>query len=218
MRIGWIPAFLASLLAAPAALGAPHAALAPAAAPSGEETDKLKVGSTVPASVTLKDFEGVATSFQSLRGKYVIVHFWSDRCPAERHGDPVFLRMEKQLAESPDVVMIGIASNQNELGPKPAEGADYSKHYGDLRTKRDKVGYSHTILADHGNVVSDLFQARTTPHCYVLDKEGVIRYAGALDDDPRDAKGEAATNYPLEAVKALKAGKEPAVAETKPYG
>lgn len=213
MRTEFLPALLALVLATPgsAVLLGPRA--------GAEETEKLKVGSTVPESVTLKDFEGKATSFKSLRGKYVIVHFWSDRCPAEVHGDPVFLRMEKQLASSPDVVMIGIASNQNELGPKPAaEEADYSKHYESLRTKRDKVGYKHTILADHGNVVSDLFQARTTPHCFVLDKEGVIQYAGALDDDPRDAKGEAAKNYLLDTVKALQAGKAPEVTETKPYG
>ena len=80
------------------------------------------------------------------------------------------------------------------------------------------MGYEHTILADHGNVVSNLFGARSTPHCYVIDKEGVIRYAGALDDDPRGKKGENATNYLMEATSAILAGTKLPVTETKPYG
>ena len=185
---------------------------------SSGESKTLKIGSTVPADLELKDFEGKATSFKSLRGKTVLLHFWSDRCPAERHADPIFKKMEAKYADNPDVVMLGIASNQNELGEAPGRGADYSNFYTDLRTKRDKVGYKHTILADHGNVVSDLFQARSTPHCFVIDKEGVIRYSGALDDDPRGKKGDKATNYMVDAAAALMKGEKLAVTETKPYG
>lgn len=183
-----------------------------------DEVETLKIGSTVPETLALKDFEGRATSFKDLRGKIVLLHFWSDRCPAERHGDPVFKSMEEKYAKSKDVVLLGIASNQNELGPQPGEGDDYAKFYESLRKKRDKVGYHHTILADHGNVVSNLFQARSTPHCFVIDKKGVLRYSGALDDDPAGRKGEEATNYLVEAAKALLAGEDLPVTETKPYG
>ena len=182
------------------------------------ESTTLKIGSTVPADLELKDFEGQATSFKSLRGKTVLLHFWSDRCPAERHANPIFKKMEAKYADNPDIVMLGIASNQNELGKAPGRGDDYSNFYTDLRKKRDEVGYKHTILADHGNVVSKMFQARSTPHCYVIDKEGVIRYSGALDDDPRGKKGDKATNYLVDAATALMKGEKLAVTETKPYG
>ena len=114
--------------------------------------------------------------------------------------------------------MLGIASNQNELGTAPGEGDDYASYYKALRSKRDKIGYKHTILADHGNVASNLFQARSTPHCFVIDKEGVIQYAGALDDDPRGRKGDAATNYVVNATTAILKGQELVITETKPYG
>lgn len=216
MKHVWIPALLASALSTSLAVAATSATPSPETPPA--EDKGLEVGSTVPASITLKDFEGKALSFEKLRGKVTVVHFWSDRCPAERHANPIFKKMEEQYAANADVVMIGIASNQNELGPKPGEGDDFSEFYGDLRKKRDEVGYRHTILADHGNVVSDLFQARSTPHCYVLDQKGVIRYAGALDDDPRGSKGDEATNYVANAVSAILAGRELEVTETKPYG
>jgi thiol-disulfide isomerase/thioredoxin len=183
-----------------------------------DEVKPLEVGSTVPDTIRLMDFEGKPTSFKDLRGKIVLLHFWSDRCPAEKHGDPVFLALEKKYAGSKDVVLLGIASNQNELGPKPAEGDDYAKFYGDLRKKRDEVGYKHTILADHGNVVSDLFGAKSTPHCFVIDAKGVLQYGGALDDDLPGKKGDQATNYLANAADALLAGKTPEVQATKPYG
>lgn len=183
-----------------------------------DETKPLEVGATVPETIRLMDFEGKPTSFKDLRGKVVMLHFWSDRCPAEKHADPVFQAMEKKYADNKDVVLLGIAANQNELGAKPAEGDDYAKFYGDLRKKRDELGYKHTILADHGNVVSDLFGAKTTPHCFVIDPKGVLQYSGALDDDLPGKKGDQAINYVANAAEALLAGKKPEVATTKPYG
>ena len=185
---------------------------------TNDEVETLELGSTVPATIELKDFEGNSTSFKDLRGKIVLLHFWSDRCPAEVHADPIFKKMEEMYAGSEDVVLLGIASNQNELGTQPGDGDDYADHYKALRSKRDKVGYKHTILADHGNVVSTLFKARSTPHCFVIDKEGVLQYSGALDNDPRGSKGDDATNYLVEAAKALLEGEKPAVNSTKPYG
>jgi len=182
------------------------------------KVELLKLGSTVPETVAMTDLDGKAQTFKDLRGKNVIVHFWSDRCPAEKHADPVFLAMEKKYADSKDVVLLGIASNQNELGAKPGEGDDYAKHYESLRKKRDELGYKHTILADHGNVVSDLFGAKSTPHCFVIDQKGVLQYGGALDDDLPGKKGDQATNYLVNAATALLEGKKPEVASTKPYG
>lgn len=179
--------------------------------------DVLKVGSTVAETLAMTDLDGKATTFKDLRGKVVIIHFWSDRCPAEKHADPVTKKLEDYY-KGKDVVIVGIASNQNELGEAPAKDADYSKLYGNLRTKLKEVGYSHKIYADHGNKLSDLFQAKTTPHCYVIDAKGVVSYAGALDDDLSEKKGDKATVYVRDAADALLAGKEVAVKETTSYG
>jgi thiol-disulfide isomerase/thioredoxin len=216
MNKHWIPCLV---LACGGALAAAAPDASSTALSSEDETPKkLELGSTVPADLTLPDFEGKTTRFGDLRKKVVILHFWSDRCPAERHANPIFKEMDATYADSEEVVMIGIASNQNELGPKPGEGDDPSEFYTSLRKKRDEVGYTHTILADHGNVASDLFQARTTPHCFVIDGKGVIQYVGALDDDPTGKKGDEATNYLVEAATALVEGRKPVVTETKPYG
>jgi len=229
MNFSWIPvAVLAGCLAAPAAAAVTTTNSLPTLQEKQGDTKKadkkkdkvrtLEVGSTVPERMALPNMDGKEMSFKDLRGKVVILHFWSDRCPAERHANPVFKRMEKQYADSKDVVMIAIASNQNELGEKPGKDADYSKHYTNLRKKLKEVGLTHELLIDHGNVASKKFGARTTPHCYVIDKKGVIQYAGALDDDQRGKKGDKATNYLVNATTAILAGKKPEVTNTKPYG
>ena len=181
------------------------------------KNEPLKLGSTVAETVALKDLDCKATSFKELRGKVVIIHFWSDRCPAEKHADPVVKKLEDYY-KGKDVVIVAIASNQGELGAEPAKDADYSKCYSNLRSKAKEVGYTHKIFADHGNKLSALFQAKSTPHCFVLDAKGVVAYAGALDDDLNEEKGDKAVVYVRDAADALLAGKEVAVKETRAYG
>ena len=74
-------------------------------------------------------------------------------------------------------------------------------------------------IDDSSGTVGHLYNMKTTPDMYVIDKKGVLVYAGAIDDKPdpmHDPK--AARNYVHEAVDALIAGKPVEVSQTKPYG
>ena len=216
MKINWLSAFvIGGSLALPIVAQEPKPAEKPPV--DAPKVELLKVGSSVAESLSMKDLDGKSLSFKELRGKVVIVHFWSDRCPAEVHGDPITKRLEKTY-EGKDVVILGIAANQNELGAEPPKDADYAKQYKNLREKVAEVGFKHRMIADHGNKLSNLFQAKTTPHCYVIDQKGVLRYAGALDDDPAETKGDKAKVYVKEAADALLAGKEVEVKQTPSYG
>ena len=84
--------------------------------------------------------------------------------------------------------------------------------------ERWKNFFNHNVLFDHGNKISSLFQARTTPHCYVIDKKGVIRYAGGLDDDKGNKDPQKATRYVRDAIDAILANKEIEVQSSRPYG
>ena len=121
MKLKWIPVALLGLVSATFAVELASAStVVDQPKPADEVKAKvLKVGSTVPEALALPDFQGNMHNFKNVRGKVAIVHFWSDRCPAERHANPIFKKMEKHYAGNDDVVMIGIASNQNELGKKP---------------------------------------------------------------------------------------------------
>ena len=59
------------------------------------KVELLKLGSSVPEALAMKDLDGKSQTFKDLRGKVVIVHFWSDRCPAEVHADPVMKKLKR---------------------------------------------------------------------------------------------------------------------------
>ena len=215
MKRWWIPIVaLCGALALPLAAQDKQDEKPPVEAPKPEP---LKLGATVDEKLALTDFDGATLSFKELRGKVVIVHFWSDRCPAEKHADPVLKKLEGYY-KGKDVAIIGICSNQNELGDEPAKDADRSKAYANFRAKLKETGLTHRVFVDHGNRLSALFGARSTPHCFVVDAKGVLAYAGALDDDLGERKGDAAKVYVRDAADALLAGKEVEVKQTRPYG
>lgn len=184
-----------------------------------------KLGSVVKADLTLKDIHGKVHDFKSLRGKVVFVHFWDTRCPAIKKTQARMNAIHADYKDK-DVVVLGINANQREIGLDPAlakatdvDGAgEAPAPYGKVRkfVERNKVPYP--ILVDHNNKVTDMFKARTTPHCYVIDQKGVLRYHGALDDDPRGRKGEKASNHVRVAIDALLAGDEYENKSTRPYG
>ncbi|MEZ5990668.1 MAG: redoxin domain-containing protein [Planctomycetota bacterium] len=181
------------------------------------------VGKEVDPKTTLTDIFGKKLSFSELQGKVVFVHFWSRTCPYEKVAEPKINQISADYAKK-GVVVIGINANGNELGPRPDakafETEDEAKRpYADLRAHYAKNEVNHRILADHDNVVADKFAARSTPHCFVIDAKGVVRYDGALDDDPRGSKEDGErSDYVRLAIDAVLAGKAPEETNTKPYG
>src|SRR5262245_55459824 len=179
------------------------------ATPASAEKPAYKLGSVVDEKLVLTDLDGKSLSLKDLRGKVVMIHFWSMACPHHEVADPKFTALEKQWKENKDVVVLSIASNNTEIGEtKPAD------NYAAIREHMKKKGMTNPVYVDHGNKLAYLFQARSTPHCFVLDKKGTIVYSGGLDDDPKGDKGEATQQYARDAVEAVLAGKEPAVKES----
>ncbi|MHC4898286.1 MAG: peroxiredoxin family protein [Planctomycetota bacterium] len=156
--------------------------------------------------------------FGDYRGKVVLFYFWSKSCPWVVHNEHKLTDLDNTYKKNKDVVVLAINANHTEIGrdpqlpvmPNVSKDADEvvqkkaaadakaitdeaRKHYAGLHRHMKRADLHHTILADHGNKVANMFQARTTPHCYVLDKKGVLRYAGALCNDranpPRWGRG-----------------------------
>jgi thiol-disulfide isomerase/thioredoxin len=169
------------------------------------------IGSTVAGDIQLKDIYGKEHSLKDYRGKVVFIHFWSIVCPYEKLAEPKCKDLQKEFADK-GVVEIAINANQRELK------ADSDPPYADLREHVEKAGVNFIVTVDPGNKVTDMFDGKSTPHCFVIDRQGVLRYSGALDDDPKGEKGASATNYVRDAIQAVLAGQPVAVATTKPYG
>lgn len=136
-----------------------------------------------------------------LRGRMVILNFWSAECPhSERTDEHILALVRKWGAE---VVLLAIAANGNESSALQVQAA-----------ARRGVP---TVLVDADHAVADLYEAETTPHVFLIDGEGVLRYRGAVDDASFRQK-QPSRLYLEDAVECLRAGRLPAVAETLAYG
>jgi hypothetical protein len=102
-----------------------------------------------------------------------------------------------------DAIMLSIASNRSENGE-------------DLKTVSE-ARHLPTVLIDAQCSVADLYEAQTTPHVYVIDREGILRYRGSVDD--MTFRKRIPTRFFLdEAVEALLDKRLPAVTESPAYG
>ena len=189
--------------------------------PKAEAPKALAIGDRLPKGMSLRGLDGKVQPFDDLKGKVVVLHFWSSTCPWEVLAEPKLNSLADEFAGK-DVVVLGIAANANEIGEPPTQEAfdekDADKRpYPKLRAKAAESKANHPILVDHDAVFGKLLDAKTTPHCFVFDKELVLQYQGALDDDGQGKKP-SPTRYLHDAVTALLAGDKPGVQTTKPYG
>src|SRR5690606_10806449 len=102
------------------------------------------------------------------------------------------------------------------LAINPTEGTTVESN----KAIAEKWKIDRPILHDARRKVAALYRATNTPHMYVIDQEGTLRYMGAIDSNksPRTEDIEGATNYVDEALQAVLNGSEVATPETKAYG
>ena len=137
------------------------------------------------------------------RGYVVVLTFWSAECAWSRRADVMLVY--RQLTWHPKGVRImGIVSNINEPQTEISYEAE-SRHV------------KYPILFDIEHKIADLYKAETTPHFFVLDRQGVVRYTGA-QDDATSKQREVKTNYLDRAVEAVLDNRLPNPAVTPPYG
>ncbi len=166
-------------------------------------------GETAPA-FKLKGVDGKTHSLADYKGKVVVLEWVNPNCPfSDRHArEKTMSDLARQHGE---VVWLGInstnPSHQDFL--QPAETLAYNK----------KNGISYAVLYDETGAVGHAYEARTTPHMFIIGKDGKIAYNGAIDDDPPGRKAKAERkNYVAGGLNAEKGGKNPDPASTKPYG
>ncbi len=160
----------------------------------------MQINQPVP-DFSLTDLDGNIVNLKNYRGKIVIVNFWSCECPHSERTDKAILSMWAQWRD--EVELITIASNRNEK----AEGI---KNVSEARRIPN-------VWLDANCQAANLFEAATTPHVFVIDRDGILRYRGAVDDVKFRQK--TPTRFYLdEAIEALLAGRLPEIQETPAYG
>lgn len=159
-----------------------------------------EVGKDAP-EFHLEDLDGEEYRLEDARDQIVVLNFWSAECPWAEKGDQALAAMDVDWGR--EALLWRIASNVNESPEK-------------LREEARERGVE-PVLIDEGHEVADLYGAVTTPHVYVIDRQGVLRYKGAPNDaafdDPQPER-----NYLGQALDAARRGQSPEPPETKGRG
>jgi peroxiredoxin len=175
------------------------------------DTTLASVGAPAPDFV-LPDLDGNKVRLSLFKGKTVVLEWFNPGCPFVRASHTKG-SLREAAKKHPDVVWLAINSG---APGKQGHGVDANKE------AAQKFGMSHPILMDEDGAVGKRYGATNTPHMYVIDKDGVLVYRGAIDNSP-DGEGESPTggrlvSYVDAALADLASGKKPATAETKAYG
>jgi peroxiredoxin len=192
-------------LVAPA-LAAASLVIAPALARASDAS----VGGKAP-DFTLASIDGKAVSLHDSAGKTVVLEWFNPDCPFVRfaHGDKGPLASQPKRVESTGVVWLAINSS--------APGLQGSGKERNIKAAKE-YGMSYPILVDENGKVGKQYGARTTPHMYVIDKTGILRYSGAIDNAPLGkTEGGTPVNYVDQALKGVDSGKVEQ-AKTEAYG
>jgi peroxiredoxin len=173
----------------------------------------VNVGAAAP-DFTLTDLAGKPVKLSDYRGKYVVLEWVNPGCPfVQKHYNSGNMPRLQKDAAAQDVVWLAVNSTKetHQDYQTPDELAAWLK---------EKGAAPRAAALDADGKVAKLYEAKATPHMYVIDPRGTLIYAGAIDDkrsaDPEDVK--TAHNFVKAALAEARAGKPVTRASTQAYG
>ncbi len=154
------------------------------------------------------------TKLSELKGKIVVLEWLNHGCPfvKKHYGTENMQALQKKYTEKGVVWLSVISSAAGKQGHVDRNGA---------RTeKASSRSAASDILLDPVGKVGQLYGAKTTPHMFVIGRDGLVAYQGAIDDrsnlDWAAVKG--AKNFVAQALDELLDAKRVSMPTTKAYG
>ena len=175
---------------------------------AGGGDGKAELGETAP-DFTLVDTNGDEKSLSDYKGKIVVLEWINPQCPyvvncykskAMQNAQAKLKEMDKSIVWLAINTTSGTSAQENELWIK-------------------KYSLNYPILLDATGEVGRLYDARRTPHMFVIDKEGLLKYHGAIDNNKfLNTPDDEIVNYVVGAVRQVVDGETVAPDFVKPYG
>ena len=160
------------------------------------------------------DADGRTRSLSEFKGKTVVLEWTNNGCPyVQKHYNSGNMQGLQMSAAAEGVVWLAVVSsapgNQGYLTPAAAK-----------TWKTSAKAAPAAVLLDPAGAVGRAYEAKTTPHMYIVDKTGKLVYMGGIDDKPSSdaASLTGAKNYVTAALADMKAGRAVAQGATRPYG
>lgn len=173
----------------------------------------VEVGQPAP-DFTAIDTNGVEHSLSNFKGKNVVLEWSNHECPfvVKHYNSGNMQKLQKQATDEGVIWLTIVSSAEGKQGHVTPEEANKIM---------EEAGVNSTArFLDSSGEIGKLYGAKTTPHMFVIDKEGVVAYAGAIDSNSsfKESSIEGAKNYVMAALQSLNAGEPVEVASTNPYG
>ncbi|MCX7611566.1 MAG: thioredoxin family protein [Ignavibacterium sp.] len=162
----------------------------------------------------LKDSYGKEYSLNEFKGKTVVLEWINYDCPfVKKHYDSKNMQQLQEKYTQKGVVWFAICSS--------AKGKQGHFTNDEINKRSKEHGAKFTAyLIDEDGTVGKMYGAKTTPHMFIINSDGKLVYAGAIDDikstDKEDVKK--ANNYVSKALDEILSGKEVSTKTTTPYG
>lgn len=171
-----------------------------------------EIGKAAPA-FRVADTNGKTHSLDQYRGKWVVLEWLNHDCPYVRkhYGGGAMQALQKKYAGKVTWLSI-VSSAPGKQGNFPNEKAN--------ELTKEKQAAPYAVLVDSAGTVGRAYDARTTPHMFVINPQGNIVYMGGIDDKPTSRAADLQTARPHVdiALQEALAGKPVSVATSQPYG
>jgi hypothetical protein len=173
----------------------------------------VKLGEPAP-NFTATDSNGEAHTLAAYRGKFVVLEWHNQGCPyTQKHYNSGYMeRLQKEWTQKGVIWLTVISSAPGTQGYVTAEEEnDY--------LRRMKAAPTAALL-DPSGALGHLYSAKTTPHMFIINPDGVLIYDGAIDDKPTSDPEDIASahNYVSQALTEAMAGKPVSTPTSRPYG
>jgi peroxiredoxin len=172
-----------------------------------------QIGEKAP-DFTLTDTEGRSHSLADFRGKHVVLEWINHGCPfVKKHYDSGNMQALQKRFTDEGVVWLAINTS------KSGEQGNMSPEEWKKASAEKKAAHT-SVLLDPDGKVGRAYEAKVTPHMFIIDPEGTLIYNGAIDSirSADRADVEKAENYVVKALTASKEGRPIERAVTQPYG
>lgn len=173
-----------------------------------------RIGEPAP-DFSVVDTQGDVHSLSDYAGKLVVLEWTNHDCPfVRKHYGAGNMQEQQRIARNEhDAVWLTVISS------KPGSQGHVSPQQADELTS-SRNAYPNAVLLDESGDMGRAFDARVTPHMYIIDPDGILRYMGGIDSNPSanpdDIPG--ATQFVKVALDEMAAGEEISQATTRPYG
>jgi len=183
-------------------------ALVASPALAGEYNKAVSVGQKAPMfagiPATSKTGEATSLSLNDIKEDVVVLVFLANHCPVVQMYDDRIIDLANDY-KGKGVKVVGVAVSNQPVDRLPA-----------IKTYIKDKGINYVYGHDESQAIGRAYGATNTPHFFVLDKDRVIKYMGAMDDSKEESKVK--KTYLRDAIDAVLKGDSPEISETRAVG